>query len=1316
MAGGRGDVNSQTPGGLASDDGFGGVSATDVQPVWETEALPGWVNDWLIPMLASGQSWPKASESGLWQLREAHRLAMNSYADVFEPAGSALRAISTEWDSPARPAAFSRIGEMFDDQSGAMSKMAAHYQYARQADAFALETQYSKIAINVAFWVTIVAISIALIAAFFSAGAAATAAGPAATGLRAAIGRILTRLGLVAARPAGVAATGRLAALGGTSVGTRLASAALVRELVEEIGEEVFIDAYAQYKQIQMGTRTGWDWDKTMASALGAGVGAVVGTKLGGPVSRLTNSIPGIGRLNRTAADLPGWGNAFRRFPGRVLNTGLNNVVASPAGSFVSNGLVYGQWAPPTAESLVGGFMGGAGRTNTISPFDPSVAGALLNPGGALNSVADSAAATHLARTEPATTGGGPNVGLQAPVNGSPGGSQNGSPSGGPSQPGGPVGVQAQQGGPAQQGPSVPAPRAGSPAPADASPLRTSGTTAAGPDQQRSTAQADPDEQRPDVQTDPDQQRPGAQTDPGEQRPAAQTDPGEQRPDAQADRDQAADSREARSGQTAQQAPGAPEEAAGDQQRAASQDTAADERDAAPSAPADRGESAPRSIDELLNGTHTDAAPAATSNTDTNTGTDDGQETRNTGATSGDTRLTTVSSLDHATRTPYLNVDPPPGAAAQRHANAYEPRAVPLALQWDGLRRSAEPARVTVSGLPATGLHPDVEVRRLLVPWRGAQRTVTEFTVRVYYRADPGVTAEEIATAHDSLLMGVDLYYNYQHELPDGSQLHVRMEFSPAPGSAPDGKVVRLHSGTGTRGFDFADRQSWYGAGEVITTPLDQMASYRHRAPIDYMSWYAGMEPVLFAHETMHLFGLFDEYVDPNDPNRRNLATPDVRADANLLGAAVLMWAQGRPMLDRDGHVVPEAAGLRDRHLLHLFELVPQNTGSPKVPLVRPATRGNAEEWSRPDYDPAAHLPGDVRGLLDAFPSDGRPLAEHLRRLERMNVLFGDARNLTPDHLAYTDALVTMAQDLYGTGPEYSFSADELTSLRRLSTLLLGDTPPRTDLLQEQVNALLGRDPATRADNRQTQVLATLATTVSPRPGESGADTLRRAIEARRRSMQGIIELRRAGITLPPANSTTNPAANTSTPAPTATSPGTSTNATAGTSGTSTNATAGDEDSTAGLRAGVSAPPPNPDGAPASSNDPRQFRRFWRHLMSQVQAEARRRGTAPLDELQQFTLQRALARIFAANPDDWMLKGGQAMLSRNPGGRASTDIDLVRMSGDSDPDAMADEYEAALARDHGDHLRFVRESKVYILHGKAVRMAHKVYCGDMEIM
>ena len=103
--------------------------------------------------------------------------------------------------------------------------------------------------------------------------------------------------------------------------------------------------------------------------------------------------------------------------------------------------------------------------------------------------------------------------------------------------------------------------------------------------------------------------------------------------------------------------------------------------------------------------------------------------------------------------------------------------------------------------------------------------------------------------------------------------------------------------------------------------------------------------------------------------------------------------------------------------------------------------------------------------------------------------------------------------------------------------------------------------------------------------------------------------------------------------------------------------------------------------------------------MGHVRAEAERRGTTALDELQQFTLQRSIARIFAANPDDWMLKGGQAMLARNSGGRASTDIDLVRVSGNTDPDMMAAEYEAALARDHGDRLRFERESLTYILHG-----------------
>ena len=118
--------------------------------------------------------------------------------------------------------------------------------------------------------------------------------------------------------------------------------------------------------------------------------------------------------------------------------------------------------------------------------------------------------------------------------------------------------------------------------------------------------------------------------------------------------------------------------------------------------------------------------------------------------------------------------------------------------------------------LPTSGAIP-VDVRRILVPWQGRSRLVTNFTVQALYRPAPGLTPEEIAAAHASLLTGVDLYYNYQHELPDGSQLHVRVEFIEAPETTPDDRVIMLYPGTG-RAADFADRQSWHGAGGVITT------------------------------------------------------------------------------------------------------------------------------------------------------------------------------------------------------------------------------------------------------------------------------------------------------------------------------------------------------------------------------------------------------------------------------------------------------------------------------------------------------------------
>ncbi|MGI5225444.1 hypothetical protein [Actinoallomurus sp. CA-142502] len=413
------DVNSQIP-ALPDPAGY---STKDVQPAWETEALPDWVVYWLIPMLTSGQTWPKASESKLWELRLAFEEMVKVGAAAFEPAGTSVRTISTGYEAVSAIMAKARVSELFGDQAGMLEKMVSAFLYSRQTDSFAQNTQYSKISCNVAFWVAVTAAFIALIAAYFTAGTTVSLIGPYAQAGRTAMARILERLGIAAGRSFGANGAARITALAGNSAAGRFVSHALMHELIEELGEEGFTDAYSQYLQMKQGTRRNFDWHMAAATAIGAGTGAFVGMKLHGPVSGIADNLPGIRTLNRIAGDAPGVGNAFRRFPGRAMNTGLNNVAASPAGSFLANGLVYGQWEAPTGESMLGGFMGGVGRTNTISPFNPGVFHAVTSPGVSLAGAFHTSMASDAAHLGINLTGGpdspdGPKPDSQQPQNG----------------------------------------------------------------------------------------------------------------------------------------------------------------------------------------------------------------------------------------------------------------------------------------------------------------------------------------------------------------------------------------------------------------------------------------------------------------------------------------------------------------------------------------------------------------------------------------------------------------------------------------------------------------------------------------------------------------------------------------------------------------------------------------------------------------------------------------------------------------------------------------------------------------------------------
>ncbi|RSM98641.1 hypothetical protein DMB42_43570 [Nonomuraea sp. WAC 01424] len=370
----------------------------DVQPVWETEVLPDWVSHWLLPMLSAGQKWPGSSESGMSTLALAYGDLAVGVVGTAPRAGGAVRAVATGWSSPASADFVSRAKFLYGHEAGMAGVAGNSESFKSQAHNFAVETQYSKLSVNVAFWVTVVAIAIALFVAFFTAGSSTALIGPYAAAARAAISRILVRLAMVGARQLGVSRLARVTTLSGATgrgLITRLLGSSIGRELIEEIGEEFFIDAAAQYQQIQMGTRKDWDWKKSRAAVIGAGSGALAGTVLAGPMSNITRHMPG--------------------FPGRAMTTGLTNTIASPFGSVIANRAVYGQWENPfTVDSIMGGFMGGAGRTGSISPFNPEVYTTLANPVTALASAYDTAARTDAARAG----GGDPGAGGPAPSGG----------------------------------------------------------------------------------------------------------------------------------------------------------------------------------------------------------------------------------------------------------------------------------------------------------------------------------------------------------------------------------------------------------------------------------------------------------------------------------------------------------------------------------------------------------------------------------------------------------------------------------------------------------------------------------------------------------------------------------------------------------------------------------------------------------------------------------------------------------------------------------------------------------------------------------
>ncbi|MEU7744100.1 hypothetical protein [Nonomuraea sp. NPDC049158] len=400
------NVSTPVTSPLAGQDdtiGSGGY-ATDITPAWGT-ALPAWC-DALIALLSSGQMWPEASESGEAALAAAFEDWSQAALEFAAAGGPARDLITQGYFGPSAEEFKRQADQLLAEGKGIPALAALAHAYALQHDSYARETQYAKLLINAGFWITVSSIAISAFATAASAGVLTPLIGRFAGRLRTFMDKVFTWLERVAkGRYAGAAAikqAPKLAALGGRQAGkgllARAAASHMLREIPEEIGEGFLMDYVAQKEQLDRGTRTQWDGQKTASTILGDASGAVLASKVAGPVAGFVGRMPGIRSLNAAAGDAAGALNAVMRFPGRALQTGLTNAVISAPAGMVSNGIVYGKWDMPTAESLLGGVVAGVGRTNTISPFSVDVMSAISHPRQALDTAVTAALASDTAR------------------------------------------------------------------------------------------------------------------------------------------------------------------------------------------------------------------------------------------------------------------------------------------------------------------------------------------------------------------------------------------------------------------------------------------------------------------------------------------------------------------------------------------------------------------------------------------------------------------------------------------------------------------------------------------------------------------------------------------------------------------------------------------------------------------------------------------------------------------------------------------------------------------------------------------------------
>ncbi|MFD3506066.1 nucleotidyl transferase AbiEii/AbiGii toxin family protein [Nocardia sp. NPDC058666] len=91
-----------------------------------------------------------------------------------------------------------------------------------------------------------------------------------------------------------------------------------------------------------------------------------------------------------------------------------------------------------------------------------------------------------------------------------------------------------------------------------------------------------------------------------------------------------------------------------------------------------------------------------------------------------------------------------------------------------------------------------------------------------------------------------------------------------------------------------------------------------------------------------------------------------------------------------------------------------------------------------------------------------------------------------------------------------------------------------------------------------------------------------------------------------------------------------------------------------------------------------------------------------------FVMSQFLARVFTADPEGWILKGGVSMMVRLPRARHSTDIDLQSASVTDDPAA---ELEHIVRDNNVDSFRFQVKKRTALADGKGIRITVEARLG-----